>query len=200
MLNKSVLINYNKNKNIIDYVNIIEKYFPNFQTCRICNNAIFYYDSTFRIHNGEITLFGKSFLSKKTMLNNNYYLTVCEKCLSIKYPEYNTLNKSRVFNRICDITNFAFNIPDNISKNWKQENYSITLKTLITKHGEKEGIKKWENYCNNQSLSNKFEYKKEKYGWTEEEFDKYNKSRSVTLKNLIKKNGEKNGLKIWNIH
>lgn len=68
-----------------------------------------------------------------------------------------------------------------------------TKKHWILMFGEKEGIEKWNRYCELQSKSNTFEYKKEKYGWAKTQFDEYNKSRAVTLKNQQTKYGEKLG-------
>ena len=65
------------------------------------------------------------------------------------------------------------------------------------KHGQDIGLRKWKEYCDKQAKSNTFEYKRDKYGWTKEKFDEYNKSRSVTLENLVKKHGEENGLILW---
>jgi hypothetical protein len=64
---------------------------------------------------------------------------------------------------------------------------------MILKYGEEIGTKKFEDYKNKQALTNTLEYKKEKYGWTEEQFKEYNASRSVTLENLIRRHGEKIG-------
>ena len=64
--------------------------------------------------------------------------------------------------------------------------------------GEKAGLEKWNNYCKLQSKSNTYEYKKEKFGWTKEDFDNYNKSRAVTLENQIAKYGEIEGTKRFN--
>ena len=64
--------------------------------------------------------------------------------------------------------------------------------------GEKVGLEKWNNYCKLQSKSNTYEYKKEKFGWTKEDFDNYNKSRAVTLENQIAKYGEIEGTKRFN--
>ena len=75
--------------------------------------------------------------------------------------------------------------------------YAITEENLIKKWGEEVGKEKWIIYKNKQSLSNKYEYKKEKHGWSEEKFNEYNRSRSVTLKNLINRHGEEEGLKLW---
>lgn len=73
----------------------------------------------------------------------------------------------------------------------------ITLENLIVKYGEEEGAIRWEQYRSKQALSNSLEYKKEKHGWSEEQYRKFNKSRAVTLENLIKKHGEVEGLVKW---
>jgi len=197
--NKSWVTWFNKNKTKELYDDVLNEKLPNHKKCICCDGPIYYYDSIFSIDkNYNIYPNKKSYLTKKSLLENDYYLSICEDCLIKKYPEYNNLNKSRVFNRICDITCFAFNIPNDISEKWKKQNYSITEKNLISKHGEKNGKEKWKTYCEKQSLTNTFEYKKEKYGWDEKKFNEYNRSRSVTLKNIIKKNGEEKGLEIWN--
>lgn len=63
--------------------------------------------------------------------------------------------------------------------------------------GEIEGAKRWDNYRNLQAASNTFDYKKEKHGWTKEQFDEYNANRAVTLDNLIRRHGEDAGKKMW---
>ena len=55
--------------------------------------------------------------------------------------------------------------------------------------GKNIGLEKWNAYCNKQSITNSFDYKQEKYGWTKEQFDEYNASRAVTLRNLQRKHG-----------
>jgi hypothetical protein len=75
---------------------------------------------------------------------------------------------------------------------------SMTLENMIELHGEINGKIKWEQYCLKQAETNSFEYKAEKYNISEDDFKKYNKSRAVTLENLIKKHGEDEGLKKWN--
>ena len=49
-----------------------------------------------------------------------------------------------------------------------------------------------------KAKKNTFEYKKEKFGWSPEDFKEFNKSRAVTKENLIKKHGEEKGLEIFN--
>lgn len=74
---------------------------------------------------------------------------------------------------------------------------SLTQTKFILIYGDVEGNKRWKSYCDKQALTNTFEYKKEKYGMSEEEFKEYNKSRSVTLENLVKRHGEEIGKKKW---
>ncbi len=197
-LNKEFIEWFNKNKNKNNYRKIFQEYFPNKSKCRICNDVIYYYDSTFKISkkNKVIELNHKSCDTSK-FLDKIYYLSICEDCLSEKYPEYQSKNKSRVFNQMNYITEYAFNIDHSISLNWIKEKYAITESNLIKKWGEEVGRKKWESYCKKQSETNTFEYKREKYGWTKEKFDDYNKSRSVTLENLVKRHGEEKGLNMW---
>lgn len=73
----------------------------------------------------------------------------------------------------------------------------VTLENMKLAYGEEEGNKRWKVYCDKQAEKNTYEFKKEKYGWSKEKFDEFNKSRSVTLENLIKRHGEKEGIKIW---
>ena len=69
---------------------------------------------------------------------------------------------------------------------------------MIKKYGISEGIQRWNSYCKKQADSNKFEYKHEKHGMTLEEYNEYNKSRAVTLDNMIKRYGVNEGLIHWN--
>ena len=77
------------------------------------------------------------------------------------------------------------------------KNTAVTLENLIKKYGNIEGQNRWANYKSKQATSNTFEYKKEKYGWTEEQFKEYNRSRAVTLEKMIEKYGEENGTIMW---
>ena len=83
---------------------------------------------------------------------------------------------------------------------WIGNNYSsksVTYNKMISYYGEKEGSKRWRSYCQKQAQSNTFAYKQMKYGMTKDEFDAYNKSRSVTLKNCIRRHGIEKGTKIF---
>ncbi|NDF16565.1 MAG: hypothetical protein EB079_01155 [Verrucomicrobia bacterium] len=195
-LNKEFIEWFNKNKTKDEYRKIILKYFKESLYCRICEDVIYYYDSSFIFGKNGLKLKGKSFETSKG-IDKVYYLSICEDCLSKKYPEYQDKNKSRVFNQMNYLTEYAFDIDHEIAVKWVKEKYAITETNLIKKWGEESGKERWKNYLQKQSFSNTFEYKKEKYGWDEEKFKEYNKSRSVTLENLINRHGEDIGLNIW---
>ena len=163
--------------------------------CKCCGEDIIYDNTDVTNYDGNLKIKGKSYQTTKVVDGITYTLKVCQKCLLKHYPDIKNL--SRIFNVMGEPTKFAFEIPDDVYYN-KRNNYAITLKNLIKKYGEEEGNKRWEDYCKKQSETNTFEYKKKVYGWTEEEFKEYNKSRAVTLKNLIKKYGEEEGNKRWN--
>jgi hypothetical protein len=194
-----IIKEFRKNPSKELYKNILDKYIKNYKVCRICGEPIYYYDSIARCsRNNTVYLDNKSYLTNKVIDGISYNLSVCEDCLSKKYPEYVNKNKSRVFNMVNPITAYAFNIPDSIWKKWKDKNYSRTLENYINKFGKEEGLKRWNQYCKKQSESNSFEYKNKKHGWNKEKFNEFNKSRAVTLNNLVNKHGNENGLEIWN--
>ena len=70
-----------------------------------------------------------------------------------------------------------------------------TLYRFFLLHGKTKGILKFSEYKQKQAGSNTFEYKNEKFGWTLEQFEEYNKSRAITLDNMIKKYGNEVGFK-----
>jgi len=73
----------------------------------------------------------------------------------------------------------------------------LTKDNFIIKYNKEEGLKKWNVYCSRQALTKTFEYKQQKYGWSKEQFNEYNKSRAVTKENMIKRHGIIDGIKKW---
>lgn len=73
----------------------------------------------------------------------------------------------------------------------------VTREKLIEKYGSSEGIIRWDQYRSKQAESNSFEYKREKYGWTRDQFDEFNASRSQTLEKMIARHGEEQGIINW---
>lgn len=194
--NKKNITWFNKNKNKDLYRKILNNIEPNYRVCKICKDVIYFESTKFRKSKmDKIEIVNKSHRLFKEIFNKKYYLSVCEDCLKIKYPSFDY--KKRIFNTMNEITKFAFNIPSEISDEWVKENVGVTLDKFIKLYGEEKGKLKWEKYCDRQSETNKFEYKKIKYGWTDEDFTTYNKSRAVTLDNLTKRHGQEIGYKIW---
>lgn len=74
---------------------------------------------------------------------------------------------------------------------------AVTLNNLIAKYGDEEGKNRWESYRKKQADSNSYDYKKEKHGWSREQFDMYNSSRSQTLEKMIARYGEDEGTTRW---
>lgn len=90
---------------------------------------------------------------------------------------------------------FAFFYENGFRRHVHRKCSQPTKEHWILMFGEEEGLKKWNHYCELQSKSNTFEYKKQKYGWTKEDFDNFNKTRAITLENQIAKYGEEEGTK-----
>lgn len=78
----------------------------------------------------------------------------------------------------------------NLVSHHKNLGSGVSLNKMIFTYGEFEGREKFKSYCEKQAYTNSFEYKNKKYGMTLGEFNDYNKSRAVTLENLIDKYGE----------
>lgn len=72
-----------------------------------------------------------------------------------------------------------------------------TEENFVKRYGQTMGLEKWKSYCQKQKVKNTFDYKRKKFGWTKKQFDEYNKSRSVTLNNLIDRHGDEKGKIIW---
>ena len=196
-----IVHNFNEHKSKQLYTDILNKYhvYDDRQKCIYCGTDIYYdnirlsgdYNDYPKIYSGT------SYLTEKKIGGHIYNLLVCDECMLKKFPEWNTKNKSRVFNLPHQYTKYAFNIPDDILTEKKDELCIRSLDNFIKKYGEEEGNKRWNEYIEKERLTNTFEYKREKYGMTRDEFDEYNKSRSVTIENMIAKYGKDEGNIKW---
>lgn len=74
---------------------------------------------------------------------------------------------------------------------------AVTFDNMVKKHGIIEGSIKWNIYKSKQAYTNSYKHKKEKYGWTIEQYNEYNSSRSQTLEKMIGRHGETIGTKKW---
>lgn len=198
--NASDIKEYNKNKCKDLYKKVIECNFPNHIKCKKCNDVIYYENSSsFYLckKTNKVKLNKLSYLTTKKIQNNEFTLKFCEQCVKYKHDEYNlNINRNKWFNTWNILSFYAFDVSEEYQK-LQSSLTGVTLKNLIRKYGEKVGSDKWKVYCDKQSKKNTFEFKKEKYGWNEEQFKTFNLSRAITIDNCIKKYGELEGLKRW---
>ena len=91
-----------------------------------------------------------------------------------------------------------FNIFDSESLKPYLVKNPVTLENMSRKYSRAEAEERFRIYCEKQRVKNTYEFKKQKYGWTVEQFKEYNKRRSITLENCIKKHGVEKGTLIFN--
>ena len=70
----------------------------------------------------------------------------------------------------------------------------------VKKHGEEKGKRLYAEYKIMLAEKNTFEYKRDKYGWTRDQFDAYNNKRATTLANMIERYGEIDGRTKWDMY
>lgn len=138
----------------------------------------------------------KTFLQVKTYNGHEYRRCVCDECIKKKYPNY----KGKLTCQSAFYTQYAFGVSAEDFKSVKDKVCKRTEENYIKQFGEEEGLRRWNEYRQKQSVTNTYEYKKEKYGWTKKQFNEYNKSRAVTLENLVKRYGEQEGKEKWDAY
>lgn len=155
------------------------------KTCKHCGIGLGTCSTT---RNAYITSY---FLDNPKKINGvDYYRVACCACFFDKYkqlpspPNRLTRNELEFFLEVSKDV-----IDERIKGN------AITLENFIKKYGEKEGTRKFNDYREKQRVTNTLEYKQEKYGWTQQQFDDYNNSRAVTLANMISRYGDVAGRK-----
>lgn len=192
---------FNNNPSKKTYTELLDKYNITRTKCRICSEDIYY--KNILMHKGirheyPKLCHGSTYASKKEIYGKTYYLSVCEDCMRNKFPEWDSLNISKIFNRPNIYAQYAFNIPELEIKKKNEELCSRTIDSFVARYGKKEGKKRWNQYCEKERYTKSFEYRQEKYGETIESFKEFNASRACTLNNFIKRYGEKEGIEKWN--
>ena len=190
-LNEQEIVQYCKDNNID----------PSICYCKECGKFLAYDNAVFHLH----TYTGKlicddnklSFLSTRNYNGNEYHLCRCYDCVCEKFPNFKDV-RFKFAHKAAKYTQYGFGVPDEDFKPVCDARQSVTKEKMIKKYGITEGTERWNSYCKKQADSNKFEYKHEKHGMTYEEYDEYNKSRAVTLDNMIKRYGVQDGLFHWN--
>lgn len=184
---------FNKNPSLETFRNFQILHDPNHRKCIECQDVIYYPSVSIRIKNG-IVYRGSCYQSTKKNEDVIHHLQVCQSCLYSKFPSI--VGNKRIFNTDHKAALWAFGI-DKVENPSKR---AVTLRNLIKKYGEIEGQIRFDEYKRKQSYTNSFEYKKEKYGWTKEQFNEFNRSRAITVKNMIKKYGEEEGIHRFNLY
>lgn len=193
IINKYIL--YNKIINIIGF-----DYYSN--KCRYCNKSVITIKSKLVIKlSKQFKLYYiQSYVPQVQyrVLNYKYYkLSCCEECYKaqvIKYTEKIPQHKYWYMkNGISGMIMFGYNYND--YKKLASQTTGVTKQSMIRKWGKTIGKQKWTEYRLKQAKTNSYEYKKLKYNINKEDYNNYNKSRGITLNNLIKKYGDEIGTK-----
>lgn len=133
----------------------------------------------------------------KQIIGENYVLSKKQKEELEEYFSVYDFNN----NKVLLLAHFLkYNLTDFIyrqSELEKTKGDNTSKKSLILRYGDKEGKKRFNEYSKKQAYSNSFEYKKKKHKWTKKQFDDFNKSRAVTIDNMIARHGEILGLQKW---
>ena len=190
-LNEQEIVQYCKDNNID----------PSICYCKECGKFLAYDNAVFHINSVTKKIVCDdnklSFLSTRNYNGNEYHLCRCYDCVCEKFPNFKDV-RFKFAHKAAKYTQYGFGVPDEDFKPVCDARQSVTKEKMIKKYGIIEGTERWNSYCKKQSDSNKFEYKHEKHGMTYEEYDEYNKSRAVTLDNMIKRYGVQDGLFHWN--
>lgn len=116
-----------------------------------------------------------------------------QRCFDCAYSKFGHL-KCRPNVSASKYIEYLFDVDTSLLRNER----AVTLENMQKRYGIELGTKKFKEYCEKQAYSNTLEYKKEKYGMTEDEFREYNLSRAITLENMQKKYGIELGAKKYN--
>lgn len=134
----------------------------------------------------------------RDVLGDNYILSPSQLLEMTKFMESDHAKNSNSYIRIRYF--ILYNLDNYVSRYEEsiRQGRGVSYDKLETCYGKIEADKRWKSYKEKQAKSNTFEYKKQRYGWTEEKFTEFNKSRSITLENLISRHGQHDGILKWN--
>ena len=196
-LNEELIKNinlFNSSKNIKEKQNLINFIPIKFPICRFCGekiiNSNFYI--TYNTKQKYIQL-SVPYIYCREIDHKKYYLSCCENCLLKHFKDNPPKAQKYYFMKANKYGAYCFGYSYDEYKKICSMTVGVTEKSMIKKWGEELGIQKWNEYKRKQSVTNTFEYKKKKFNWNKEQFDEFNKSRAVTLKNLQNKYGKELG-------
>lgn len=170
-----------------------------FCTCRFCGSRIMTQNSKLDFDRKNNTILVKIPEVRYRIIDGvKYELSCCSKCLLEHFKDCPPKSEKYYYMKANKYGAYSFGYGYEEYKKICSQTVGITEDAMIRKWGEEEGKKRWKSYCDKQSETNTFEYKQEKYGWSKEQFEEFNKSRAVTLELCIERHGEEAGRKMWN--
>lgn len=196
-LNEELIKNinlFNSSKNIKEKQNLTNFIPIKFPICRFCGEKII--NSNFYItYNTKQKCIQLSIpnIYCREIDHKKYYLSCCENCLFKHFEDNPPKAQKYYFMKANKYGAYCFGYSYDEYKKICSMTVGVTEKSMIKKWGEELGIQKWNEYKRKQSVTNTFKYKKKKFNWNKEQFDEFNKSRAVTLKNLQNKYGKELG-------
>ena len=169
-----------------------------FCTCRFCGSRIMTQNSKLDFNRINKTILVKIPGVRYRIIDGvKYELSCCSNCLLEHFKDCPPKSEKYYYMKANKYGAYSFGYGYEEYKKICSQTVGITENAMIRKWGEKEGKKRWKSYCNKQAETNTFEYKQEKYGWSKEQFEEFNKSRAVTLELCIERHGEEAGRKMW---
>lgn len=169
-----------------------------FCTCRFCGERVMTKNSKleFRVRNKTILVIIPS-VRYRIIDGVTYELSCCTNCLLEHFKDCPPKSEKYYYMKANKYGAYSFGYGYEEYKKICSQAVGVTKDSMIRKWGEEEGKRRWKLYCDKQAETNTFEYKQEKYGWTKEQFEEFNKSRAVTLELCIERHGEDSGRKMW---
>lgn len=199
--NAKLIKEFSKNKTIELYTKILDtnSEYADRCKCKTCGKDIFYSNVQIGgIYSDKLYIkSGTSHCTTKKINNIEYSLHVCEECMKKKFKELEYKNINRIYNMPNIYSQYAFDIPEDAIYSKKMELCVRNEESFIKKYGEDVGKQRWNAYLEKQRETNTYLYKHEKYGMSLDEFVAYNKSRSCTYNNFIRRYGDIEGKKKW---
>ena len=169
-----------------------------FCTCRFCGSRIMTKNSKLEFNKISKTILVKIPEVRYRIIDGiKYELSCCSKCLLEHFKDCPPKSEKYYYMKANKYGAYSFGYGYEEYKKICSQTVGITEDVMIRKWGEEEGKKRWKSYCDKQAETNTFEYKQEKYGWSKEQFEEFNKSRAVTLELCIERHGEEVGRKMW---
>lgn len=160
--------------------------------CKICSEDLLSPKNKSKYERGKVVTNEGCVVNPKIINGKEYYRNVCYGCFEKEFGR-----KPKRMNIVGYDMCFLMGVSEEDIKAHRELNNNVTKEGMIRRYGEEAGLIKWNAYRKKQADTNSFEYKKEKYGWTEEQYNEYNSSRAVTLENCQKRHGEEKGKQVF---